>query len=735
MAAPSARRGGAGEAGRSRVVLVHGLGGSGKSRLLRHFRAMADGRVADSPVPPGRVRTVWLDWEDEQRDQPGRYAGVEGPSLVTVLDAVQRAVIGALGEDARAVARAEQAFSGYRQGAAQMPEYAALFQGLLAKSRRAGSAFTTEDAAALFNAAVSAGLMVSGHPGAVLGLTPDQLATAARAGGHLSEAAFQAVTGKKPGEVPPEDYDLVTGPARELPRRAAAAMRTVARRAPLVVLLDTGEIIGSRPWAWLRRIMTQTGPGVAWVVGARFETEAEAGIDSPVAQFVRDIGSEHLVLMSPTRFDDPMIRAYLQSRPGQRSYTDAQIAVIARFTRGLPLAISFTTALLGQGQPVEQVCREVDDGYPSSVVSQLARRYLVHAEQHAYPADDPRRDDLTRILGLALAFGDLRSDPELLAALWNTPDPLAAFQDLARRHDFVLPVSRRLHDDVRDTLRTDLLDPYRRARARGINQRALTLINTRLERMRRRWPALDEQLGHTEFTRALLAALWHTLWADNQAGLDLFIQILPVLAAADPGTADAAAAVMDRFAGTFDQDQRRDLDLLTQVRPASFDEWLRNGEPAPRPASARSVELTLPGLALKPADPAADDPLIGQPGDRQAAVMILQAGLRMGHPEEAVATLKAAATQTTSRRLRTKADTAMVPKLALLIWERRGKPAGTEAEDWIAASHLQRKLADQDVDLQQELANQLANQDAFSRWLDRGQPSGGPWAADWTPGT
>jgi hypothetical protein len=37
----------------SRVMIVHGLGGSGKSRLLRHFRDMSRGATADSPVPPG----------------------------------------------------------------------------------------------------------------------------------------------------------------------------------------------------------------------------------------------------------------------------------------------------------------------------------------------------------------------------------------------------------------------------------------------------------------------------------------------------------------------------------------------------------------------------------------------------------------------------------------------------------------------------------------------------------
>jgi tetratricopeptide (TPR) repeat protein len=78
------------------------------------------------------------------------------------------------------------------------------------------------------------------------------------------------VTGKKPGEISPEEYDLVTDPARELTRRAAAAARTIAGLGPLLFLLDTGEVIGDRAWAWLRRVMTQTGSQVAWVVAGRF---------------------------------------------------------------------------------------------------------------------------------------------------------------------------------------------------------------------------------------------------------------------------------------------------------------------------------------------------------------------------------------------------------------------------------------------------------------------------------
>ena len=276
----------------SPVVLVHGLGGSGKSRLLGCFRDLTEGRTPNSPVRQGRMLIAWLDWEDEQRDEPGSYAAAEGPSLVTVLDAVQAAVLCAVKQHARVLDRAERAFGEYRRGAAAMPEYAARFADLLAQSQQPGSPFTSQDAAVLLKAAASAGLVAGGHPGGLLGLSPDQLAAAAQAGGHLSRAAARAVTGKNPGEISAPEYNLMTDPARELPRRAAAAIRTIAADRSLVVFLDTGEVIGDRAWGWLRRVMSGTGPRVAWVVGARFETEAEAGADSPVARFVRDIGDD-----------------------------------------------------------------------------------------------------------------------------------------------------------------------------------------------------------------------------------------------------------------------------------------------------------------------------------------------------------------------------------------------------------------------------------------------------------
>src|ERR1022692_16751 len=95
----------------SRVILVHGLGGTGKTTLLRRFQEMVDGRLPESPVSPGHIRSVWLDFEDQARTRPSLYAGTECPSVITVLDALQHAVVGACGSDSKARERAEVAFA------------------------------------------------------------------------------------------------------------------------------------------------------------------------------------------------------------------------------------------------------------------------------------------------------------------------------------------------------------------------------------------------------------------------------------------------------------------------------------------------------------------------------------------------------------------------------------------------------------------------------------------------
>jgi hypothetical protein len=159
-----------GEVAASRVILVHGLGGSGKSRLLRQFQEMVEGRLPSFSVLPGRVRTVYLDWEDERRYKPASYASADGPNLVTVLNALQHAVIDAAGPVGKAKDTTRQAFAGYRDGAARMPQYAGRFADVIMQAQHASSAVSSQDVASLLKSLTSAGLAAAGHPYGLVGL-------------------------------------------------------------------------------------------------------------------------------------------------------------------------------------------------------------------------------------------------------------------------------------------------------------------------------------------------------------------------------------------------------------------------------------------------------------------------------------------------------------------------------------------------------------------------------------
>jgi tetratricopeptide (TPR) repeat protein len=540
---------------------------------------------------------------------PGAVAAEIG--IVKVLGAVQWAISRAFtDEEEFDSGRVAYEFREYRSGADRMAEYVARAREVVERAGRAGFPCSRSDAATLMRKVESAGLAIFVGPREAKGPGSEDVAEAA---GPLPAAIAEAVTKRAPGELPPQEYALVTDPATELIRRFAVAVSALAVRKPLMVFLDDGELISDRAWQWLRQAMTQTSHRVAWVVAGRFEASAGDCAGSQVDAFAGDLG-DRLTLISPTPFSDSMIRAYLEGRPIARDCASEEIELIARCTGSLPLAVSLAATLLDDGATVEQACGVTDEDPPGSATSRLIRRYLVNAEA--------RGGDAAKILALALAYGP-PGDTDLLAALWGDSYPEDVFEALADRHDFVVLASMGLHDDVRNALRNELLDPDRRPLARKPSERARRQCLARLKSAGDRWPRLDQQLRHSEFAVALLYSLWFSTWISNQDGLDLLAAVVPVLMAASPRIADLALTIAGQFAGTFTPEQKRRLEQLT-------------AQPQDSPGDS------------------AYGALIGQPGDRQAAAHILRARHHAAdnRHQEAVVSLRQAIATTTSEVLR-----------------------------------------------------------------------------------
>jgi hypothetical protein len=199
----------------------------------------------------------------------------------------------------------------------------------------------------------------------------------------------------------------------------------------------------------------------------------------------------------------------------------------------------------------------------------------------------------------------------------------------------------------------------------------------------------------------------------------LLIEILPILAIAEPATAKSAVSTVDRFVSTFDDDQRHALSLVTAESNASNEiqtsrhdtsrigqlhtqpqayptignfilnwaadsnvqKWLISSLvavtavalPGISPLiesfwmiinsqlddSGRTVRYTREGLALEPPDMEKRPPLVGNWADRQAAVGIWQAFFHVESKENeaAIASLQIASGQTRSARMLRVIDT------------------------------------------------------------------------------
>ena len=487
------------------VVLVHGVGGIGKSSVLRRFR--------ESTEPLDAV--AWIDFEEARRLQPAAFGGDNGPGLQTVFDLLMRKCLEAF-EDHGDRGHAEKAFDRYRANVVKLPGLLDQMRSALADASERG---VSKDAiVAAEKSAVALAALVAHQPVA--------FPAAAGAASALGQAALS-----RPGlwkrlrgaaEVDAGDYELASEPHQTLARAFGEGMRKVSELRPLVVFLDTSEVILSQ-MPWVREAMRTSGDRVLWAVAARLEPESAADPESEVAAFVRQVPDDRLRLMALTRFDDETVREYVEHRIAGRRFDDDDINMLAGFTRGLPLAVSLVGDLLERGESLARACEAIkrpnDALAPltaGEVVSALARRFLVHTEKLT---SETAQRDLHRILCMAIANGAPTRNPDILRALWDTQDDLFdALQDLARLHDFVLSGTFRLHDDVRDALRADLCDSIRRTRVEESCRRAVRVVEAELDRQRRLLPTLEQQLNSEAYLALLYDLVWYGFWARPEEG-------------------------------------------------------------------------------------------------------------------------------------------------------------------------------------------------------------------------
>jgi Flp pilus assembly protein TadD len=577
-----------GEPDEGHVVLICGLGGIGKSTLLKRLRDIASGDHGG-----GLVAGV-VDCEDERRRHAGDYVDSEGPPIWRLLDRLYLAIQEGAADKRRLRAKAERAFAGFRTAMAAQPELARraaeIGIGRLFGRRR----LSAEEISALIQMAVGATEM-AGLP------VPPPVSPLVGPVARTARAALDMVAQRRDGLVEQAAYDALMSDLERLVIQFADAIRTLSRQSgPLVLFIDTGELL-SGALDWLRVAMRRGGSRVVWVLGMRLETESDAGFDSEAVQFRRAIHDARLRQMPLSSFDDRTAELYLQRRLGAQYPDDLSIDAVMQLTHGIPLAVSLAVDLLASGLSPARALAPFHEGDVSLVIRNLARRYLVHARTSPSLARD-----LPFLYGLALLhdegerrYGVRRPglatgsvDADALAALWDVEasEVPAVLDGLAARHDFVLSGRRRLHQEVREAILLFLLDPLERPAVREQSRRGIEYYRACANAEDHE--TAEAPVGSQRWRAAVAALLWHTFWVDPSEGLQMLRQLFGCLVIFDTYFTETLVQVAAFFVPVCPVEGQRLISGLQQLSVLG-----RQADPSP------VVRDVITGLIDSPADP------------------------------------------------------------------------------------------------------------------------------------
>jgi tetratricopeptide (TPR) repeat protein len=529
------------------LVLIHGHGGIGKSKLLEKYGEISKSYSGRWPWRR-RVFRATVDWERVRRANP-RFATIEGPPLWAVLGVIYTEISRTVADDRKASRLEDQYFDSFRQHAVtvgwrSVDEYV--------EESSAGER-NKEDGPSAKLATSLADLV----GGSVLSFPVGSVADVARRVVRSLTAGFNGPAMAR------QRFKRLVGPEQELVNEFSQALRKLSRQTrPFVIFLDTSEILGDTLLA-LCEVIKNSGARTVWVVGTRLEDPDDAAPDSRAAAIVSSFNHARLRRIPLTGFDRDTIAEYLHRRLGEQLPPGVTVDRVAKATRGgVPLLLSLAVGRLQKNHPADEVLREVTNDYRiPDIVKDHTTRLLVHVER-----DEFRRDrDL--IYGLVLAY-DIE-DTELLARMWDVDRAEVAEmrRGLSERHDFVLSRGGGPHEDVRSMVRALLLGNDRRSQVRDANYRAVRLLRQRLSA--RSGGGVAWQVADADWTSLVVQLLWHTFWTSVDEGIRLLAHLLPATHALAPRLSTASIQVAGYFLPACTPAQRRVIQGLRLVFPGT----------------------------------------------------------------------------------------------------------------------------------------------------------------------
>ena len=610
-----------GQGDASSVVVIHGIGGLGKSELTRAL--LSDTQEASTRAEAG---AILIDLEAERQRSPARFPAVEGASLTTVLYTVERALAEEFGADA------EVAFAGFRSVLGEVLQIAVRGRAPVAEK----PVLTPDELRGVEEAvAISAGL-------AGLHVASPELSAGIAVGSASVRAVRRFRSGRRAREeartpfapVAQVQLDIALEPERVLVEKFSAATRDLTKERTVVIAIDTAELM-VHALPRLSEMTRRTGGRLVWLIAGRLSTPADAGHSSTIGVMQRTVANRLLTEFPLPYFDRDLQRAYASERLAIE-LSDEELTRLDEATHGIPLALSLAIDILRDGVPISEALAPIDSrGDANAVVRGMAERFLYHAMHASSSGTGDRAEDIDDIFALAVdetteagtVIGfDLQR--RIIAALMGvSPAELSGrIEALAARHEFVFRGSGRLHNEVAGVLRRFLLDATQRLRTSEMHRRVVALLESEL-RDGYAGRSASERVADDAWKVLAVALVGHKFWISATDGLSTLRSSLPGIAAADGSFGRTFVAASSRFWAAASASEREHLESLAALTVV-----------ANPPLSESQSAVGLAREALSFLDVPDPDPLLDLPlALRDQALILLRADytLAEGRPEVA----------------------------------------------------------------------------------------------------
>jgi tetratricopeptide (TPR) repeat protein len=525
------------------IFLLYGEGGMGKTSLGQRFCELAREEF------PQCFQVLTLDWEKEKEKYPSLDIGHDEIRPESVLEVIYLKV--------------SKGDEGYFEKYRQVGEKLKKIEEKVDKEFKVQQGKGAEYAPILQKGLrVVLGLLRK-HPNLDQVLGGENSKTSEEISDLAADAATNALVGWLKRRLTLDELRIYAKPHQQLAEALGNGLQTIAAKKPLVLLLDTYEIVDRLECdRVLRMVIKAAGRQVVWVIAGRADLANSYRFLQGNFLGYRNEFSENLYVYLMSEFSQEQVIEYFAHPEINVRLNDVEAESVKQFSLGIPYVVQLIAEMCQEGIDLATILLTPSDDRenesPSEkVIGMTSDRFLRYCIRGS--ADEKA------IYAMAMMR---RPDNDLLKAMLGMTDLEPEMRSLKARHSFILLEGKyiKLHNNLKgflqDHLRCGLAGQS--TMVRELSERAVAYLESRLHEWQKEFTDTADYFESDRIANGLLDLAQHKFWQDVEIGWRYAVPLFVESWQYNRDWQKQLLGVIEAFQVWFDGDSKKRLRIFTK---------------------------------------------------------------------------------------------------------------------------------------------------------------------------